>query len=155
MKYEISWCLIPITRINVDLNEILLENEKFIEKCYDLIINNEKYEIKDNLLILFGNFFVEQNETYKTKLLRAYQCKSTQQNQYSRDKLELSENGVFNAITNYSNTFIQILVRIFNHNKFFLCPKYFKESVIFCLDKILTYFEAIATNENKNEINGV
>jgi len=107
--------LIDILNLDEDTIYNFLSSEEVIIKCFLLLNSSDSCEILDNLYLLFGNIISEK--------------------QINVNQLKVS-------ITNNDNiiqiiVFKNILEERFLNEKFQLTPNYLRESIIFCLDKVL------------------
>jgi len=107
--------LIDILNLDEDTIYNFLSSEEVIIKCFLLLNSSDSCEILDNLYLLFGNIISEK--------------------QININQLKVS-------ITNNDNiiqiiVFKNILEERFLNEKFQLTPNYLRESIIFCLDKVL------------------
>lgn len=107
--------MIDILNLDEDTIYNFLSSEEVIIKCFLLLNSSDSCEILDNLYLLFGNIISEK--------------------QININQLKVS-------ITNNDNiiqiiVFKNILEERFLNEKFQLTPNYLRESIIFCLDKVL------------------
>ena len=107
--------MIDILNLDEDTIYNFLSSEEVIIKCFLLLNSSDSCEILDNLYLLFGNIISEK--------------------QINVNQLKVS-------ITNNDNiiqiiVFKNILEERFLNEKFQLTPNYLRESIIFCLDKVL------------------